>query len=134
MLMVGSLPSRSIVSPQRPPRGASLKVLSMGMSRCSSDCTRVPSAARLTVCIYIERLISCMPYDDVANLLTATKTNMIRRNVLWLCKNHCCENTAPSLRQCCAAVPAALDVSCSAAQHLSKSPADLRRGLRSSKI
>jgi len=23
--------------------------------------------------------------------------NMIRRNALWLCKNHCCENTASSL-------------------------------------
>jgi len=28
----------------------------MGVSRCSSDYARVPSAARLTVCIYIERL------------------------------------------------------------------------------
>ena len=52
--MVGSLLSSSIVSTQRPPNGASLKVLSMGVA--SSDNARVPSAARLTVCIYRERL------------------------------------------------------------------------------
>jgi len=62
---------------------------------------------------------------------------MIRRNALWLCKNHFCEDTAPSLPQSCAAVSAALEVSRRAVQWsqlLSKSPADLRRGLRSSKI
>ena len=53
--MVGSLPSSSIVSPRRPPSGASPNVFSMCVSRCSSDYARVPSAARLTVCIYIER-------------------------------------------------------------------------------
>jgi len=42
-----------------------------------------------------------MPYYDVANLVTVTKMNMIRRNALWLCKNHCCENTASSLPQSC---------------------------------
>jgi hypothetical protein len=41
-----------------------------------------------------------MTYYDVANLVTVTKTNMIRRNALWLCKNNCCEITAPSLPQC----------------------------------
>jgi len=134
-------------------------VLLMGVSRCSSDCALLLSAARLTVCIYIPRLKSCKPYYDVVNLLTVTKTNMIRWNALWLCKNHCCENTAPSLPQCCAAVsnsavqrsPTVLcsGLGCSrslpqsgaewrrAAQRsqlLLKSPADLRRGLRSSSI
>jgi hypothetical protein len=52
-------------------------VLSMGVSRCSSDYARQPSVARLTVCIYIEILKYCMPYDEVANLVTVTKTNMI---------------------------------------------------------
>jgi len=52
VLMVGYLPSSSIVSPQRPPNGASLNVLPMGVAWCSSDYARVPSAARLTVCMY----------------------------------------------------------------------------------
>ena len=38
-----------------------------------------------------------MAYYDVANLVTVTKTNLIRRNALWLCKDQCCENRAPSL-------------------------------------
>ena len=79
----------------------------------------------------------CMPYYDVVNLVTATGMNMIRRNALWLCKDHCCENTAPGLRPSCAAVSAAPEVSHRAALQsylLSKSPADLRRGLRSSKL
>ena len=40
-----------------------------------------------------------MPYHGVANLVTVTKTNMIRRNSLWVCSNHSSENTAPSLPQ-----------------------------------
>ena len=78
-----------------------------------------------------------MAYYDVANLVTVTKMNMIRQNALWLCKNHCCENTASSRPQSCAAVSAALEESDRAAnrsQVLSKSPADLCRGLRSSEI
>ena len=51
-----------------------------------------------------------MPYYDVANLVTVTKTIMIRRNALWLCKNHCYENMARSLSQWCAAVSASLEV------------------------
>jgi len=54
VLMVGSLSSRSIVSPQRPPSGASVR-FSMGVSRCSSDYAGVQSVARLTVYIYIWR-------------------------------------------------------------------------------
>jgi len=137
VLMVGSLPSSSIVSPQWPPSGASLNVLSCRLSWCSSDYARVPSAARWTVCMYRERHKWCMPYYDVANLVTVTKINIIRRNAMWLCKNHCRENMASSLPQSCAAVLDALAVSHGAAQRsqlLSKSPADLRRGLRSSKI
>jgi len=135
--MVGSLPSSSIISPQKPPNGAFLKVLSMGVAWCSTDYARVPSAARLTVCIYRERLKQCMPYYAVANLVTVTKMNTIRRNALWLCKNHFREIMASSLPQSCAAVSAALEVSHRAAQLsqlLSKSPADLHRGLRSSKF
>ena len=56
MLIVGSLHSSSIVSPQQPPNGASLKVLSIGVACCSSDDTRVLSVARSTVCIYRERI------------------------------------------------------------------------------
>jgi hypothetical protein len=56
VLMVGSLPSSSIVSPERPPSGASLNNLSMGVVCYSSDFTGVPSAARLTVCMYRESL------------------------------------------------------------------------------
>jgi len=56
VLTVGCLPFRSIVSTQRPPNGASLKVLSMGVASCSSNDARVPSAARLNVCIHRERL------------------------------------------------------------------------------
>jgi len=80
--MVGSLPSSSVVSPQRPANGASLEVLSMGVAWCSSDHARVPSVARLTVCISRERLALFTPYYDVANLVTVTKMNMIRRNAL----------------------------------------------------
>jgi len=78
-----------------------------------------------------------MPYYDWVNLGTVTKTNMIRRNALWLCKNHCRENTAWSLPQSCAEVSAALEVSRRDAQRsqlLSKPPADLCRGPRSSQI
>jgi len=109
----------------------------MGVSRCSSDYARLLSVARLTVCIYMQGLTWCVPYFNVVNLLTVTKINMIRRNALWLCTDNSCENTAPSLPQCCAAVLAALELSRSTAQRsqqLLMSPADLRRDLRSSKI
>jgi hypothetical protein len=78
-----------------------------------------------------------MLYYDVANLVTITKMNMIGWNTLWLYKNHCCENTASSFPQRCAAVSAALEVSKRAAQWsqlLSMSLANLRKCLRSSKI
>jgi hypothetical protein len=42
-----------------------------------------------------------MPYYDVANLVTLTKTNLIHE---MNPKNHCCENTALSLPQSCAEV------------------------------
>jgi len=134
VLKVGSLPSSSIVSTQWPPNGASQQVLSMGVAGCSSDYTRVRSVARLTVCVHREGVKECMPYYNVANLVTVTKMNMIRRNAIWLCKNHWCENTASCLPQSCEAVLAALEVSHRAAQQsqtLSKSHADLRRGFRS---
>jgi len=55
--MVGYLSSSSVVSLKRPPNGASLQALPTGVAWCSSDDARVPSAARLTVCIYRERSI-----------------------------------------------------------------------------
>jgi len=78
-----------------------------------------------------------MPYCDIVNHVTVTKTNMITQNAMWLCKNHCSENTAPSLLRCCTVVSAALEVSHRAvrrSQLLFKSPADLHRGLNTSKI
>jgi hypothetical protein len=78
-----------------------------------------------------------MPDDDVANLVTVTKTNIIRWHSLWLSENCCHQNTAQCLVPWCAAVLAAVDVSPIAAQRsqlLSKSPTDLRRGHRSCKI
>jgi len=93
-----------------------LQVLLMGMFRCSCDYTRLPSAANLTVCIYIDRLTYWMPYYHVTYLVTVTKKNMIRQNAMWLCKNHCGENTAPSLLQCCTAVSTAVEASCRSAQ------------------
>jgi len=135
--MMGSLPSSSNVSPQWPSSGASLKVLSLHMSSYSSDYAQVPSAARLTICIYRERLEQCMPYYDVLNLVTVTKMNMIWRNDLWLGKNDCSENMASILPQSCAAASTSLEVSRRTAQlsqlHL-KSPANLCRGLTSFKI
>jgi len=50
-----SLPSNSIVAPQWPLSGASLSSLNRHV-RCSSDDARVPSVARLIICIYRERL------------------------------------------------------------------------------
>ena len=134
---MGSLPFSSIVSPQWLQNYASQKVLSMRVAWCYSNYAGVPSAARLTVCMYRERLKYCMPYYDVANLVTVTMMNMIRQNALWLCKNHCCENMGSSLLPTCAAVSATLGVFYRAAQQsqlLSKSPADLPRRLRNSKI
>jgi len=67
------------------------------------------------------------------NLVTVTKMNMIGRNALWLCKNHCCETMAPCLPQCSSEVSAALEVSRRAAQRsqqIRKSSADRRRCLR----
>jgi len=54
----------------------------MGVAWYSSDYAGVPSAARLTQCIYRERLKYSMPYYDVVNIVTETKMNMIRPNAL----------------------------------------------------
>jgi len=94
----------------------------MGMSRWSTNYARLPSAAILTVCIYIQWLIYCMPYYDLANVRTVTTTNMISRNTFWLCKNNWCENRAPSLVQSCTAVSAALEVSRRSAQRSQELP------------
>jgi hypothetical protein len=73
VLTVGSLPSSS---------NWCISKFPMGVSKFSSDYALLPSAARLTVCIYIQRLRKCRTYNDVANLVTVTKTNMIIRNSL----------------------------------------------------
>jgi hypothetical protein len=44
----------------------------MGVSGYYSNYAQVPSGARLTVCIYIDRLKYWMPYYDVVNLVTVT--------------------------------------------------------------
>jgi len=45
-----------------------------GLSAPSSNSCRVPSVGRLTICRYVEILKQWMPYYDVANLVTVTKT------------------------------------------------------------
>ena len=102
-----------------------LKVLSISVSRWSSDQTQVLSVARFTVWMYIERLRYYMPYHDVANLVTVTNTNMIDKMPSgywtgWL--------SAAWIQH---------QVSWSVAlrsQLLSKSPADQHRGLSCFKI
>jgi hypothetical protein len=42
-----------------------------------------------------------MPYNEVANLVTVTKTNRRHALCLWNSKNYCVENTAPSLPPSC---------------------------------
>jgi hypothetical protein len=61
-----------------------------------------------------------MPYYDGANLVTVTKTNMVRQSALWFYKNVSCDNTAPSnlrssarwITQSCAMISVSLDVFC----------------------
>lgn len=96
--MVGSLLSSTFVSPQQPLSGASQSSLN-AVSRCCSQYAEVPSGARFTVCMYIERNEYYMTYYNVANRVTVTKQNMIRQNALWIYKNLCCESTARSLLQ-----------------------------------
>jgi len=80
----------------------------------------------------------CILYHNSSIIIAARRRPLtIRHNALWLCKNHCCENMASSLPQSCAVVTAPLEVSHSGGQRsqfVSKSPADLRSGRRSSKI
>jgi len=118
---------------------AHLKVLSIGVSRCSFNYAQVPSVARLIICIYIEKHIWIMPCHDVANLVIVTMTNMIQELTCG-----CRTLSATAVRiwhevssSPCTAVAAALRVShrpAFSARLLSKSPANLRRGLRRSKI
>jgi len=78
MLRVGSLPSSSIVSPHWAFSSWCISNVSQsGMSRYSTNHARVPSVARFTVCTYIERLKWSMPYYDVVNLVTVTKTKCL---------------------------------------------------------
>jgi len=80
-----------------------------------------------------------MPYYDVANLVTVAKTNMTDE---MPCGCGTPRTTGVRIwhqvsRRACAEVSAALEVSCRPvlwSQLLLKSPADLHRGLNSSKI
>jgi len=72
----------------------------LGVPRCSSGFFWVPTAARLTVCKFIERLklllyaiLWCSKSWDWKNDECDTQ------NAMWLCdpQNHCCDNAAPSL-------------------------------------
>jgi len=93
----------------------------------------------ITVCTYIERPRYHMPCYDVANLVTVTKTNMMNK---MPCDCGTGSTAAVRIwyqvsRRFYAEVPAALEISCRPglrSQVLSKFPADLRRGLSSSKI
>ena len=78
-----------------------------------------------------------MPYYDVANLVTVTQTNMIDEMPCGTLRTTGVRIWHQVSRRACAEVSAAPEVSCGPvlkSQLLSKSPADLRRGLSSSKI
>jgi len=86
-----------------------LWVLSIGVTWWSSDNAPVPSAARLTICIFIERLRSIIhTISWCSKACDCNKDEYDRQNASWLWKpkNQCCENTAPSLLQTCAEVSA----------------------------
>jgi len=61
---------------------------------------------------------------------------MIRQYALWLCKNHCCDNTAPSLLPSCAEVSEAPKFEYSISQiseHPENAPAESESTLLSSR-
>jgi len=94
----------------------------------------------VSVSMFIERLRWYMPYYDVVNLVTVTKTNMINKMPCGGCGT--LRTTAVRIlhqvsRRACAEDSDALEVSDNPAlrsQALQKSPTDLRRGLTRSKI
>jgi len=93
----------------------------------------------ISVCIYTERLRKYMPYYDVANLVTITKTNMIDEMPCscWTLRTAGMRIWHQVSCRVCAVVSAALEVSHGPvlrSRLLSKSPAGLRRGLSSSNI
>ena len=80
-----------------------------------------------------------MPYYDVANVVTGTKTNMIDQMPCGYgtLRNHYCKNPVPSLLLTGAEESAAPNVTCSPAKRFelhSKSSTDLHRCLSCSKI
>jgi len=87
-----------------------LQVLSLSVSRCSCDYALVPSAARLAVYIYIER-IRYIIHGILwwRKCCDGNKDESDTSNALWLLnfKNYYCENKALSLPQTCAEVSAA---------------------------
>ena len=104
----------------------SSKFSQLTSSGAESNHTRVQSATRLTICIYIERLrliihaiLWCSKSYD------CNKDEYDGWNALWLWNpnNHYCKNMAPSLPQ-----------SWAESQLLLMSPADLHRGLSCSNI
>jgi len=110
VLMVSCLPSSSLGSPQRPPSGASLSTLNWHVQVRLRHCSTTISGQIDGMYIHIERLEQCMPYCNVAYLVTVTKMNMIRWNASWLCIIHSYEHTAPTLPQSWTAVSAAVEV------------------------
>jgi len=108
VLMVVSLPSSSIVSPEPPPSGACLSSLNGRLDVLLRLCST-------TICGQIDRLniysetwilhaiLWCSESFDCNKDEYDTENAM----QLWNPKNHCCENTARSLPQSCAVVSAA---------------------------
>ena len=89
-------------------------VLSIGVSRCTSDYARVPSVGILTVCIHIESLkyiIHAVVWCSEACDCNNDEYNGWNALWSWNQKNHCCENTARRFPQSCTEVSAALKVS-----------------------
>jgi len=94
-------------------------ILSISVSSCSSDCTRVSSAGRLTIWIFIEslrRIIHAILWYSKS--CDYNQDEYDRWNAMWLRnpKNHCCESPAPTLPQSCKEVSAACKVSWRSAQ------------------
>jgi len=76
-------------------------VHAIGVVRCSSDTIRVPSAARLAICIYIDRLIlRILSKIWCSKSCDWNKDKYDTQKGSWLrdIKNHCCDHTAPGIK------------------------------------
>jgi len=123
MLMVGSLPSISVVSPQWPPSGASLGSVNGCLQVLLRSCST-------TICGQIDHMYIYWDTEIMHTILWGSescycnKDEYNRQNALclWNPKNPCCENTAPSLLQSCTEVSAALEVFHRSALKVSAAP------------